>query len=165
MGQVEINRTKFDSQFRQIVAGEIRNAKNSIKIVTGEISAYDYLDLRNPAEEAARNGIQIEVYASGPNRNIINRLIYNGINVYTGKEVPNEHFMVIDDKRAIISYKQENRVIPTPMGDRMGMSTDNSDEVSRLLSSFESLKKSAMKETIHGQDPLETILDNNIRQE
>jgi putative NIF3 family GTP cyclohydrolase 1 type 2 len=78
-----IKKSPFDNNFRQIVADHIRNAKKTIKIVTGEISSYNYYDLRNAAEDAAERGVKIDVYATSPDRDIINRLIHNGINVYT----------------------------------------------------------------------------------
>ena len=51
MASTEINQSPFDNEFREQVAKYIRNAKKTIKIVTGEISAYNYYDLRNAAEE------------------------------------------------------------------------------------------------------------------
>ncbi len=47
MGIVEIKQTPFDKKFREIVEEHIRQSNKSIKIVTGEISAYNYFDLRN----------------------------------------------------------------------------------------------------------------------
>jgi sugar-specific transcriptional regulator TrmB len=142
-----------------MVAEHIRSAKRSIKIVTGEISSYNYYDLRNAAEEAADRGVKIDVYATSPDRDIINRLIHNGINVYTGQETPNEHFMIIDNKKVIISYKEKDRKIPTPMGDRKGKLTDTPKEVKQHSLMFEKLKKEAIKESICGVDPLQRILN------
>ena len=118
MASTEINQSPFDNEFREQVAKYIRNAKKTIKIVTGEISAYNYYDLRNAAEESAKKGIEIVVYATGPDRNIINRLISHKINVYIGSEDSLEHFMICDDDIVIISQKDENRIKPTPMGRR-----------------------------------------------
>ena len=120
MTSIEINQSPFDNEFREQVAKHIRNAKKTIKIVTGEISAYNYYDLRNAAEESAKKGIEIDVYATGPDRNIINRLISHKINVYIGSEDSLEHFMICDDI-VIISQKDENRIKPTPMGRRNGL--------------------------------------------
>ena len=107
----------------------------------------------------AERGIKIDVYATFPDRDIINRLIYNGINVYIGKEIPKEHFMIIDNKRVIISHKEKDRKIPTPMGDRTGKLTDAPREVKKCSLMFERLKKGAIKENISGEDPLQRILN------
>jgi hypothetical protein len=116
--------------------------------------------MRNAAEEAAERGVKIDVYATSPDRDIINRLIHNGINVYTGEEIPREHFMIIDNKKVIISYKERGRKIPTPMGDRKGKLTDTQKEVKQRSVRFEKLKKEAKKEGLSGVDPLQRILNN-----
>jgi hypothetical protein len=156
-----IKQSPFDNNFRQIVADHIRNAKKTIKIVTGEISSYNYYDLRNAAEDAAERGVKVDVYATSPDRDIINRLIHNGINVFTGEEIPKEHFMIIDNKKVIISYKERDLKIPTPMGDRKGKLTDTLKEVKKYLLVFEKLKKEAIKESMSGEDPLQRILNTN----
>ena len=112
------------------------------------------------AEDAAQRGIKIDVYATSPDRDIINRLVHNGINVYIGEEIPQDHFMVIDNKKVIISYKKRDRKIPTPIGDRTGKLTDSPGEVKKHSLIFEKLKKGAIKETIRGEDPLQRILNN-----
>ena len=161
MPQTIIKQSPFDNKFRRLVAGHIRNAKKSIKIVTGEISAYNYFDLRNAAEEAARRDVRIDVYASGPHRDIINRLIYHNINVYIGRDDPIQHFMIIDDKKVIVSQKEENRIKPTPMGNRKGKILDDSDEVKKYIQTFEKLKENARKEKIQGIDPLVKAVRNS----
>ena len=152
----DIKPSLFDEAFRQQVVKYIQEASKSIKIVTGEISAYNYLELRNPAEEAADRGIEIDVYATGPDIDIINRLIHNGINVYIGSEDPQEHLMIVDDKKMIISSKEKNRPIPTPMGNRKGQTVVNeSRKIKEKISEFQRLKEKAIKKEIEGQDPLE----------
>jgi hypothetical protein len=159
---VIIKRSPFDNEFRRIVTEHIRTANKNIKIVTGEISSYNYFDLRNAAEDAAERGIKIDVYATSPDRDIINRLVHNGINVYVGEQIPQNHFMVIDNKKVIISFKRRDRKIPTPMGDRTGRLTDDPREVKKHSLIFEKLKKGAIKQTISGEDPLQRILNNPI---
>jgi hypothetical protein len=160
---IEIKQSPFDNEFREQVAKHIRNAKKNIKIVTGEISAYNYYDLRNAAEEIAEKGIQIDVYATGPDRNIINRLISHKINVYTGSEDSADHFMICDDKIAIVSQKDENRIKPTPMGKRRGSIINDSKAVKQYITRFEKLKINAKKEKIRGLDPLVKALQNPIQ--
>lgn len=50
MKRVQINRDPFDIEFRKAVASHIRKAQKTIQIATGEISAYDFLNLRSAAE-------------------------------------------------------------------------------------------------------------------
>jgi len=162
MGIVEIKQTPFDKKFREIVQERIRNANKSIKIVTGEISAYNYFDLRTAAEEAAKRGVKIDVYASGPDRDIINRLIHNNINVYVGDSDPQEHFMISDEREVIISIKKENRPKPTEMGKRRGIIKGDAIDVREYKERFEQLKKNARKEKIIGKDPLIEALNHPI---
>lgn len=160
---IDIKRSLFDDEFRQQVVKYICKATKSIKIVTGEISAYNYLELRNAAENAADRGIEIDVYATGPDRDIINRLIHNGINVYVGSEDPQEHFMIVDDKIVIISLKEKNRPTPTPMGNRKGRIVMNeSKKIKEKILEFERLKEKAIKKEIEGQDPLESAFGKAI---
>jgi hypothetical protein len=80
-----IEQSPYDSEFRKVVSGYIRKAEKNIKIVTGEISAYSYFDLRKAAEEAAEKGVDIKVYANGPDESISSRLIRQIMDVYIGK--------------------------------------------------------------------------------
>jgi hypothetical protein len=162
MGSVEIEQTPFDKKFREIVEGYIRESNKSIKIVTGEISAYNYFDLRNAAEEAATRGVKIDVYASGPNTDIINRLIHHKINVFIGDRDPQEHFMICDERKVIVSVKEKNRTEPTVMGKRMGVIKDTASEVRKYMKMFEGLKKNARKQRIVGEDPLLAALNHPI---
>ena len=161
----DIKSSLFDEEFRQHVVQYIREATKNIKIVTGEISAYNYLELRNAAEEAANRGIEVDVYATGPDNDIINRLIYKGINVYIGTEDPQEHFMIVDNEKMIISSKGKDRPIPTPMGNREGqIVVKESGKIREKLSEFKRLKERAIKRELEGQDPLERAFGKPVSQ-
>jgi hypothetical protein len=162
MGIIEIEQTPFDKKFREIVEEHILAANKEIKIVTGEISAYNYFELRSAAEDAAKRGVNIEVYASSPDRDIINRLIHHKINVYIGDTDPQEHFMICDDRTVIVSIKNENRTKPTEMGRRHGTIKSRITDVREYKKRFEELKKKAVKEKIKGQDPLLEALNHPI---
>lgn len=156
MGSVEIEQTPFDKKFRGIVEEYIRESNKSIKIVTGEISAYNYFDLRNAVEEAAGRGVKIDVYASGPHTDIINRLIHHKINVFIGDRDPQEHFMICDERKVIVSVKEKNRT------KRIGVIKDTANEVRKYMDMFEGLKKNARKQRILGKDPLLAALNHPI---
>lgn len=151
-----IKSSQFDFEFRKVVLPYIQQAKKTIKIVTGEISAYNYFELRKAAEEAAERGVGIQVYANGPDQNISNRLIHHKIEVYTGsEEIDNEHFMIIDDKEVIISQKGRNRKIPTEMGERKGyVIKDDAPEVKKRIKLFRMMLESSKKEKIRKADPV-----------
>ena len=162
MGIVEIKQTPFDKKFREIVEEHIRQSNKSIKIVTGEISAYNYFDLRNATEKPLTRGVKIDVYASGPYIDIINRLIHHKINVYIGDSDPQEHFMICDERKVIVSVKEENRTKPTVMGKRIGVIKDTASDVRKYMEKFKELKKNARKQRIVGQDPLLEALNHPI---
>lgn len=154
MAKIRIDSDPFDAEFRRVVANSIQKAKKNIRIVTGEIAAYNFYDLRTAAEEAAERGVKIEVYASGPERDIINRLIHNNMSVYIGNEDPRQHFMIRDNEEVIVSEKDENRIKPTPIGNRRGVVLDSPEEVKKYAKIFNELKSKATKEQIMGEDPL-----------
>lgn len=163
MKRIEIGQSLFDEEFRRHVAKNIRNAKKSVKIVTGEISAYNYFDLRNAAEEAASRRVKIEVYANGPERNIMNRLISHKIDVYIGEENSSEHFMICDYERVIVSKKEENRIRPTQMGNRKGFIIDDRSKVRTYIQEFSRLKRNAQKKRMKGIDPLVKALRKPLK--
>ncbi len=158
MTRIQIESDPFDIEFRTKVASHIRKAKKSIKIVTGEISAYDYLDLRNAAEEAADKGVKIDIYATGPDPAIVNRLLSFNINVYLGKEDPLKHFMIVDDRKVIISYKEANRQHPTPMGQRKAVISDEPKDMKECKEAFAKLKGNAIKQVPSDKDPVTELL-------
>jgi hypothetical protein len=162
MARIPINSDPFDIEFRTKVAEYIRKAAKNIKIVTGEISAYSFLDLRAAAEEAATKGIEIDVYAKQPDQDISNRLLRLGINVYIGNVDPLEHFMIIDNSEVIVSFKKENRTIPTPIGERRAIITNESQEVKDYIKRFEHLRSSAKNIEVSGEDPLVRIINSSI---
>lgn len=157
MTREDIPQDPFDINFRRKVASEIRKAKHNIQVITGEISAYDYLDMRRAAEEAAERGVKIEVYAKIPDEATIERLLAYGIDVYLGQEDPLEHCMIRDGKAVTISYKQKGRQIPTPMGERIAVWSNEPEEVREYKSRFQRLKGSATKQVSTGKDPLEEL--------
>lgn len=147
----------FDVPFRRKVASEIRAAKKSLQIVTGEISAYDFLELRAAAEDAAERGVMIEVYAKGPDPLLIERLLSFGIHVYIGSKDPPEHCMIRDGKAVTVSYKVEGREIPTPRGQREAAWYDSHAQVKKYQKLFQSLKRSAKPQSLTGKDPLKEL--------
>lgn len=154
MARVQIKSDPFDAEFRRTVVESIQKAKKSIRIVTGEIAAYNFYDLRTAVEDAAERSVKIEVYASSPEPDIINRLINNDIDVYVGSEDPRQHFMISDDEQVIISGKDKNRVKPIPLGNRRGTILDSPQEVKKYVKMFTELKSRATKARLSGEDPL-----------
>ena len=165
MASIKIRSDPFDAAFRDIVAAKINEARKTIKIVTGEIAAYNYHDLRTAAEEAAERGVDIEVYATGPDRDIINRLIHNKIKVYIGKDDPKEHFMICDGKEIVISEKGDLRTKPTPMGNRRGRIVNSRSELRRHIQIFKRLISKAVKARMEGEDPLVRALREPVSAE
>jgi hypothetical protein len=154
MTRVQIPSDPFDIEFRTKVASYIRKAKKTIQIVTGEIGAYDYLDLRNAAEDAADKGVKIEVYASSPEPAIVHRLLSFNVNVYLGNEDPEKHFMIIDGKEVIISFKERNRQRPTPIGERKAVISNNIEDLRKCRETFSHLKNKATKQVLSDRDPV-----------
>jgi hypothetical protein len=144
------------------VVKSIRKAKSSIKIVTGEISDYNYFDLRNAAEEAAERHVDIDVYATGPNKDIVNRLVSHDIRVYISSEDLPEHFMICDYNIVTTSQKDKNRMKRTKIGNRRGSILTDKDDIRKYITEFDRLKAKANKQKITGNDPLIDLLQNTV---
>ena len=150
----------FDTEFRGVVLAHICSAKKSIKVRTGEIASYDFLDLRGGAEEAAERGVKAQVYATQPDPKIVNRLVYNGVEVHIGLKDSQEHFMIIDDSKVVISLKKRNRKIPTPMGKHKFQLIEDRKTVKKYIDLFKRLidSKNSKKQKVEGSDPLKESL-------
>lgn len=147
----------FDIPFRSKVASEIRAARKSIQIITGEISAYDFLELRTAAEDAAERKVNIEVYVTSPEPSIIERLLSFGIRVYIGKKDPREHCIIRDGEAVTVSYKKAGRTVPTPDGEREAVWYDSPVQVKKYKALFKALKRSATPQAPTGKDALKEL--------
>ena len=159
---IKIPRDSFGLKFREHVAREIRKAKKSIKIVTGEGGSYNYFDLRNEAEDAANRGVKIYVYSVWADPDVANRLIHNKMTVYKGNEDPKDHFVIRDDEAVTTSFKEIDRIKPTPMGQRRAEFTEDSRVVAKSSQTFKRLIGKSKKVRMSGKDPLEQALEKPI---
>ncbi len=118
-------------------------AKNDIIVITGEINAYAFPDLKWAAERARERGVSVKVYASNPSPDIANGLLARGVEVFIGPNVK-DHFLVADSKSFILSKPHSPEV-----GERSGELHENEPEEAakikaksdKLLTEAEPLKK------------------------
>jgi len=127
-----------DEDFRRKAAKLIDSAKDEIIVITGEISAYGFPDLKWAAERARERGVTVKVYAPKPSPNITNSLLARGIKVFIGPEVK-DHFLVADSKSYILSKPPDPHT-----GERTGEVHENErEEAVKIMEKFEKLLTNA----------------------
>jgi len=127
-----------DEDFRRKVAKLIDSAKDEIIVITGEISACGFPDLKWAAERARERGVTVKVYAPKPSPNITNSLLARGIKVFIGPEVK-DHFLVADSKSYILSKPPDPHT-----GERTGEVHENErEEAVKIMEKFEKLLTNA----------------------
>lgn len=151
--QIVIPRDPADENFRRHTKDLIDSAKEEIIVIAGELGAYSFHDLRQAAEAAAERGVKIRIYAPSPDRNIVNRLIRHGCEVYLGKTKQRDHYMLVDRKSYIISKKLEKKARVAPVGTRLGYEyIDDKAGAKKIALLFDRLTKGLDKEKIQGYD-------------
>lgn len=159
MKVIEVKRDSTDVSFRKEAKELIDSAKKEIIVIAGELSAYEFHDLKLAAESARDRGVKIRIYASSPDQNTVNRLLYNGCEVYVGAEKPKHHYMIIDRTSYMISKKE--KVSGTRVGTRRAEKHIGDPKgVKEFVSYFEKLAKKSKKADIKGKDPLIKALES-----
>jgi len=151
-----ISRDSADEDFRREAARLIDSAKNEIVVITGEISAYGFPDLKWAAERARDRGVTIKVYASTPSPEIANGLIARGIELFIGPKVK-EHYLVADSKSYILSEPHGPGI-----GERKGEVHRNKPrEAKTIREKFDSLlvKAKPLNKIDWKKDPLRRALE------
>jgi sugar-specific transcriptional regulator TrmB len=151
-----ISRDSTDEDFRRQAAQLIDSARDEILVITGEISAYGFADLKWAAERARDRGVSIKVYASDPSPEISNSLTARGVEVFLGPR-EKDHYLVVDSKSYILS----NPHGPGP-GARSGQLHRNEPEkAAKIKRRFEQLvaKAKPVRKIDWRQDSLRRALD------
>ncbi len=113
-------KTPFDMQFRKLVAQKLSTARKEVVIVTGEFSAFTmYLELQMAVRNAVMRGVKFSIYANGLPPGATRKLLRWGCTLHTGPAIAPDHFMLVDDREAIISRKHP----PSSVGHRHGLAT------------------------------------------
>lgn len=156
---IEIRRTELDGDFRQKVKELLDSAEREIVVITGEFSAYGYLDLRWATERAIERGAKFRMYATSPTPQYANKILMLGGEVYRGKKRTKDHFLIVDGKSWVRSREHPSRAV----GERWGEVHMNDRKGAKpLLREFNNLLKAAEKiEGIdHKVDPLTRAIEN-----
>jgi hypothetical protein len=95
---IVIHQSTFDREFREQVTKLLSLAKTEVIIMAGELSSYDFLDLRDAFDTVIERGIKSMVYANAPPIHTINRLVLKGVEVYIGKRMLEDHYTIVDRK-------------------------------------------------------------------
>lgn len=131
---IEVLRSPLDRTFREQVYKLLSLANEEIIVMGGELSSYDFFDLRDAFDTAIEKGVKARVYATHPSVHTINRLVLKGVEVYVGKNELKDHFTIVDRKHWAISESHP----PYTIGERRGKVYLNDPEgAERILKLFE----------------------------
>ena len=140
-GRIALKRIRSDptdEEFRRKATQLIDSAKKEILVITGEIGAYSFPDLKWAAERARERGLTVKVYSSSPPPSVVNGLIAKGIEVYVGPKV-RDHFLIVDSKSFI--HSRPHRPL---IGERAGeIYTNDPKAAAKLVKNFEQLVRKA----------------------
>ena len=115
-GIIDIPLSPLDRRFREEICRLLRLANEEIIVMAGELSSYDFLDLRDAFDTAVEKEVGVRVYASNPPIHTINRLVVKYVEVYVGETELEDHYTVVDRKHWAISKKHA----PYSIGERRG---------------------------------------------
>lgn len=155
----KISRDSTDEDFRRRAAKLIDSAKREIIVITGEISAYGYADLKWAAERARDRNVSVKVYASSPSPEITNSLLARGVEIFIGPRVKN-HYLVVDSKSFILSNPHAREI-----GRRTGeLHERDPNGAGRVKAQFETLlaKAKPLRKLDWSKDTLRKALDKPI---
>ena len=137
-----IKKSPLDEVFRQSVLKFIDSARKEIIVITGEVGAFKYWDLRLGAKSARERGVAVKIYATNPPQGILNKLLMYGCEVYVGKKSPEKHYMVIDANSWVFSEEHP----PGQIGVRSGSAhKDDPRGAKKIIKLFNSLVTKAKK--------------------
>jgi hypothetical protein len=102
--------------------------------MAGELSSYDFIDIRGAFDDALERGVVVEVYATSPPVHTVNRLVLKGVNVYVGRIKLRDHYTIVDRKHWIESKEHP----PFTVGERRGDAHyDDPIGAKKLIGDFE----------------------------
>ncbi len=155
----KIVETPTDELFRKHVKDFIDSAKEEIFVIAGEVGSYRSLDLKLAARKARQRDVKIHIYATNPPQDVVNGLLVFGCEVYVGKELPEDHYLVVDSNSWILSKGRFPRKIGTRKGE---VHINEPDGAKKLIEYFYRLVSKAEKKTKieWDKDPLAFALKN-----
>lgn len=151
--KIEIKRTELDQDFRRKVRQLLDSAEKEVVILTGEGAAFGFRDLRYATERAVDRGVKVKIYTVSPIPEFLNKVVMLGCEVYRGKEMIKNHFLVIDGKDWAISREHP----PLKVGKRRGeVHLNDRRGAKKILANFSRFTRSAeeVKTPMWSLDPL-----------
>lgn len=133
-----------DFEFRRLARQLINSAHSEILIVTGELSAALFPELKLCVFAALDRGVKVSVYATSPIKELVDEVTSRRIGLWIGPSFSKNHYMVVDRQTYIVSEKETTGFTFT--GSRYGKLYSN-DPVgaNQIIAMFESGIRSAQR--------------------
>jgi len=132
-----------DEKFRKTVKDAIDSGRNEIVVIAGELGSYGFPELKQAAVQALSRGVRVRVYATrAAPADVVNEIGELGGEIYIGKVLVKDHYLVIDRNTFIISEKEEKGQ-PSKIGTRRArLYKNNSKDAKRIIAFFNDLIRS-----------------------
>jgi hypothetical protein len=146
-----------DMEFRRVVRQRLDSARRSVRVVTGEFSAFsNYLELQWAVERAINRGVKFRVYAHSLDPGIARKLMNWGAELYLGKDCGGDHFMIVDGHDVVVSEKHA----PSSIGERHGYLTSDARPFQNSFNTL--IRRGRRLRRVAGEDPLQALLHRPI---
>jgi 23S rRNA-/tRNA-specific pseudouridylate synthase len=116
----KIERAPSDETFRNRVKESLDAASREIMVISGELGAYEFPELKEAALRALARKVKVRIYAVRPPPDAVQELRESGAEFHLGTRYTDDHYLVIDKKTLIVSKKEKAKKRPTTVGERQG---------------------------------------------
>jgi len=116
----KIEQAPSDEYFRNRVKESLDAASREIMVISGELSAYEFPELKAAALRALARKVKVRIYAVRPPPDTVQQLRESGAELHLGTRYTDDHYLVIDKKTLIVSKKAKAKKGPTTVGERQG---------------------------------------------
>ena len=116
----KIEQAPADETFRSRVKESVDAASREIMVISGELGAYEFPELKAAALRALARKVKVRLYAVRPPPDALQELRDAGAEFHLGTRYTDDHYLVIDKKTLIVSKKAKAKKGPTTVGERQG---------------------------------------------
>lgn len=156
MSPTEIPPAPEDRGFRDEVLRRIVSARQRVRVVAGELSAYAYPELQRAAHDAATREVRVTAYANDPTAEVLRSLQEAGVEVTVGRLRSFHHYLVIDDRVVLTSVKERTGQT-TPTGSRLAVVSEEDPALVRAVVRYDEFLRRSARE--HSARPRDTLND------
>lgn len=150
----QFGKSPSDQSFNEIVGGLISAASSDVRVIAGELSAYDVASLKMAAQAAIRRGARVTTYANSPKPDVLREIRSLGARAKIGTMKARHHYLVTDGRNVVVSWKPEGHV-QTESGTREGLVYSDEPEMASAVIAYQRF----LDDHASGVNPSKSICD------